>query len=114
MAGVPGSPGTEGANNEEEVAEDGHHDGDDVEGDPAPLIFLVDNVSRRVRQLHHGVTGGGVGSVHIHGVRIDYVNHLVTVGVKNVGDRGGDGGQVLVDNTHLGFFFSFSITSYQI
>ena len=107
MAGVPGSSGAERPNNEEEVAEHGHDDGDHVERDPAPLVVLVDNVAALVRHDHRGVTGCGVGNVHTDGVRIDYVDHLVTVGVKNIGHRGGDSRQVLVDNTHLGFTYFF-------
>ena len=41
MAGVPGSPSAERPDNEEEVAEDGHHDGDHVEGDPPGKVGLV-------------------------------------------------------------------------
>ena len=35
-------PGAEGGEDEEQVAEDGHHDGDHVERDPAPLVVLPD------------------------------------------------------------------------
>ena len=111
MAGVPGSPSAERPNNEEEVAEDGHDDGDHVERDPAPLVVLVDNVSL-VRHNHGGVTSCAEGSVHIDLARTDHVDHLVTVGVNNVRHRGNDRLQLLVQliKTHLGFF-SFSITS---
>ena len=108
MAGVPGSPSAERPNNEEEVAEDGHHDGDDVERDPAPLVVLVDNVSL-VRDNDRHVTGSGVGIVNSDAVRTDYVVHLVTLGVENVGHGGGDGLQVLVQliKIHLGFSYFF-------
>ena len=106
MAGVPGSPSAERPNNEEEVAQDGHHDGDDVERDPAPLVVLVDNVSL-VRHNHRHVTGGGVGIVHSDAIRTDDVVHLVTVGVENVGHCRGDSLQVLVQliKIHLGFSY---------
>lgn len=45
MSRVPRPPGAQGADDEEEVAEDGHDDGDHVEGDPAPLVLIVDGVA---------------------------------------------------------------------
>ena len=106
MSCIPRPPGAQRADDEEEVAEDGHDDGDHVERDPAPLVVLVDNVSL-VRHNHRHVTGGGVGIVHSDAIRTDDVVHLVTVGVENVGHCRGDSLQVLVQliKTHFGFSY---------
>ena len=62
----PGSPGAQAGDDEEQVAEDGDHDGDHVQGDPAPLVVLVEDVPGR-----DVVTG----SVHRER-RAKAVNHL--------------------------------------
>ena len=41
MPSVPGPPRAEGADNEEEVPQDGDHDGDHVEGDPPGKVGIV-------------------------------------------------------------------------
>ena len=47
MSCIPRPPGAQRADDEEEVAEDGHDDRDDVERDPAPLVLIVDSVADR-------------------------------------------------------------------
>jgi hypothetical protein len=40
-----GVPGAEGGDDEEEVAQDGHHNGHHVQGDPAPSVVVAQNVT---------------------------------------------------------------------
>ena len=85
MPGVPGAPRAEGANNEEEVAQDGDHNGDHVESDPAPLVLLVNNVGAGQDQAHiftdRGEGLGGEGVVGRH-----HSLQLSTVGVEDLWD----------------------------
>jgi len=55
VAGVAASPGAEGPDDEEEIGQDRHHDGDDVERDPAPLVGVVKVIAspRDTRHLRH-------------------------------------------------------------
>jgi len=52
VPGVPGSPRAERPDNEEEVTQDGDHDGDHVESDPAPLVLVVNGVGAGSRHTH--------------------------------------------------------------
>jgi len=60
MARVPWPPGAQRADDEEEVAEDSHDDRDDIQGDPAPLVLIVDGVAHggdtRVPVVQDGVS----------------------------------------------------------
>ena len=102
MPSVPGPPRAEGADNEEEVPQDGDHDGDHVEGDPAPLVLLVNNVYAGCG-LAHGLAH--CAAVQVGGWRTHCLTELLTVGpqdsVLEVGGGGGHG--VHVEVVHLDF-----------
>ena len=58
MPCVPASAGAQWTNYEEEVAEDGNGDGDDVQRDPSPLVFVLQQVARHLGEdvvAHSGV-----------------------------------------------------------
>ena len=96
MPGVPGPPCAEGADNEEEVPEDSHDDGDDIESDPAPFVLLVDNVSYAgTSSLTDGLEDRGVSIVSVNVLGCHYVTQVVTVGVRDW--RGG----ALVEVVHV-------------
>lgn len=58
MPCVPASAGAQRTDYEEEVAEDGNSDGDDVQRDPSPLVFVLQQVARHLGEdvvAHSGI-----------------------------------------------------------
>ena len=45
MSCVSGPPCAQGSKDKEEVPDDSHHDGHHIQGDPAPLVLVVDRVA---------------------------------------------------------------------
>ena len=45
VAGRPRPPRAQRGHHEQQIAQDGDHDGDHVQGDPAPLVRLVQDVA---------------------------------------------------------------------
>lgn len=96
MPRVPGSPCAKGADNEEEVPEDSHDDGDDIESDPAPFVLLVDNVSYAgTSSLTDGLEDRGVSIVSVNVLGCHYVTQVITVEVRH------RGGRALVEVVHV-------------
>ncbi len=63
IAGGASALRAERSDHEELVAEDGDHVGDDVEGDPAPPVLLVEHVSGPLALGHHRRSGVHVAAL---------------------------------------------------
>ena len=87
MSSVPASPCTQRSDNKEKVSEDRHHDGDHVQGDPAPLVVIVDGVGDCGPRVVHHVTVNSRLEV-VKGVDVLGRDHVTEhVGAAGLGGR---------------------------